>query len=655
MSDLVNQEIVWRPSPEAAAASNLGRFMAAHAIADFDALVARADADPEWWWAAIAGRISFMRPYDKVLDTSRGIEFADWFVGGTTNIVANSLDRHRGTPVWTSPAILGESEAGEARVWTYEDLSREASRLAAGLSALGVRQGEVVAVYMPNVNEAIAGLLAIAKIGAVAMPLFSGFGAEAVVTRLKAAGAAAVLTVDTATRRGRTAPMKEVIDAAVQQVPGVRHVVCLVTGDGAAIGQDRDVDWRTLCAEQPEDFPTAELPSHAPALLMYTSGTSGSPKGTVHTHAGFAAKLSLDMGLMMDMRAEDTVVWFSDMGWLVGPLLAFGVTQIGASFVLADGAPNYPDATRMWRLIAQNRATILGLAPTTIRGFMHGGGTGGHDISSLRLCVSTGEAWTPDAWWWTFDNVLERKGPIINYTGGTEIGGGILSGSVIRAMKPCAFSGPIPGMGADIVDMEGRPVPPGTLGELVLRKPSVGLTRSLWHDEERYLDSYWRDIPGVWRQGDWAIRDAEGFWYVLGRSDDTLKIAGKRTGPAEIEALLNATGTVLEAAAIGMPDAIKGEAVGCVVVLREGAAADDDTAARLSQAVVDGLGHPYRPAFVAFVADLPKTRNMKVMRRLVKAVFLGKPLGDTSSLVNPEALDGLAATAKRLGLGAGAD
>ena len=329
------------------------------------------------------------------------------------------------------------------------------------------------------------------------------------------------------------------------------------------------------------------------------------------------------------------------MGWLIGPILGFGAPLLGATFVLAGGAPDYPDPTRLWRLVEKHRVTFLGVAPTVIRSFMHRGGIGEHDLSSLRIVASTGEAWTEDAWRWTFDHVCQGRRPIINYSGGTEIGGGILTGTVIHPMKPCGFAGPIPGMGVDICDADGNSLPAGTVGELVLRRASIGLTRSLWHDDERYLDSYWREIPGVWRHGDWAVQDADGFWFVLGRSDDTLKIAGKRTGPSEIEALLTATGLVIEATAIGVKDAIKGEAVGCVVVMAPGVPLDAQARATLMNAVTAGLGYPYKPAFVVGVPDLPKTRNMKVMRRLVKAVCSGDALGDISSLANPEVLAAL--------------
>lgn len=648
---LAAQPIVWEPPPEVVENANLTAFIRQLGLTDYDALLARADADPDWWWDALARRIRFYRPCTRALTPTADPAFPRWFAGGTTNIVLNSLDCHRGTPVWDQPAIIGEPEAGAPRVWTYAELARQTAHLAGALSGLGIQPGEVVAIYMPNVNEAAAALLAVAKIGAIAMPLFSGFGVEAIASRLAHSGAVAILTVDGTTRRGRWSPMLAAAEEAAARFPGqVRHIVCL-TRDGLGAGAAAlTVDWAAVCAGQPDDVPTREMDAEAPVLLMYTSGTSGAPKGTVHTHAGFACKLSLDLGLMMDWKPTDRVIWQSDMGWLVGPLVAFGVTQIGACFILPDGAPNYPDPARAWKLIERHRVTVMGLAPTLVRGFMHGVGTGGCDLSLIRLCVSTGEAWTPDAWWWTFEHVLRRQGPLINYTGGTEIGGGILSGVVIRPMKPCAFSGPVPGIGADVVDAEGRHLGPNTVGELVLRRQSVGLTRGLWKDRQRFLNSYYRDIPGVWRQGDWAYYDQDGFWFVLGRSDDTLKIAGKRTGPAEVEALLAATGKVAEAAAIGVPDPIKGEAVGCVVVPRAGPTPDEALRAELEKAVTDGLGHPFKPAFVLFVGDLPKTRNMKVMRRVVRAACLDKPLGDTSSLVNPEAAALVAERARALGL-----
>jgi len=638
----MSQRIVWRPGNELVANSNLMAFMRVHGIADYDALLARAELEPEWWWRTVADRIAFFRPYDRIVNMDNGQEFARWCEGGTTNIVLNALDRHRGTDRWPSTAFVHASEQGAVTDWSYAELDRQVCRLAGGLRGLGIGKGDVVAVYLPNVAEAVVGMLAIAKIGAIVMPMFSGFAAEAIRTRLVDSGAVAMLTIDATSRRGRISPMHEIAAAAAENAPALKHIVCLDSGLAPVrrvVG--RDHDWATLCGGQPDAMATEEMDAEAPCLLMYTSGTSGRPKGTVHAHAGLTAKLALDLGLLMDIKPSDRMLWMSDMGWLVGPLLSFGATILGASFVLAEGAPDYPDAARMWRLVEEQRVTFLGVAPTTIRSFMHRGGIGGHDISSLRVCASTGEAWTEDAWNWMFEHVCARRVPIINYSGGTEVGGGIVTGTVIHPMKPCAFSGPIPGMGVDVVDPDGNSLPANVVGELVLRHASIGQTRGLWKDNERYLESYWREIPGMWRHGDWAVKDEDGFWYILGRSDDTLKIAGKRTGPAEIEALLSATGKVVESAAIGVKDAIKGESVGCVVVMAPGVAFDAAAKGELENAVISGLGYPFKPSFIVAMGDLPKTRNMKVMRRLVKAVCAGETLGDTSSLVNPEALEAL--------------
>ncbi|WP_418319778.1 AMP-binding protein [Piscinibacter sakaiensis] len=621
--------------------SNLKAFMDALGVDDYDTLLARADADPTWFWSALLQRLHCYRPHDQLLDDSRGAPYARWCVGGRSNIVLNCLDRHRETPIWQRDALLWEGESGTRLRWTYANLGAEVSRLAAGLESLGLTQGDVIGLYLPNIPQAVAAFLACAKIGAIAMPLFSGFGAGALRDRLQISGAAALITADGSTRRGTRLPMKAIADEAVSTLPGLRHVVVVRhLGIELPWQAGRDHAYDELVAGRAADHPTRQLPSDAPLMLMYTSGTSGKPKGTVHTHTGFAAKMLLDLGLMMDLQASDRLLWMSDMGWLVGPLVAVGVPLAGATIVLTDGGPDYPDSGRMWRLIEQYRVSFLGLAPTTARSFIGqgGGGIENHDLSSLRICASTGEVWTPEAWHWTFEQVCRRRVPLLNYSGGTEVGGGILCGTVLQPIKPCALSRAIPGMGAAVVDEQGCAVAAGVVGELVLRQPSIGLTRSLWNDDERYLESYWSALPGLWRHGDWAMVDADGYWYVLGRSDDTLKIAGKRTGPSEIEALLAATGHVVESAVVGLPDAIKGQAVCCVVRLMPGVTLTATVRDALSQAVVGGLGTPFRPKLFVAVDDLPKTRNMKIMRRVVRAACLGEDAGDLSSLVNPEAV-----------------
>jgi acetyl-CoA synthetase len=478
----------------------------------------------------------------------------------------------------------------------------------------------------------------------VAVPLFSGFGAAAIATRLNDAEAKAVITADGSRRRGQVIEMKRIMDEAAGQVPTLRHVVVLgYLGAAVPMAHERDIAWADLVARQPETSHATPMPADDPAVLIYTSGTTGRPKGTVLTHCGMAVKPFTDFYLSLDVKPEDRLIWFTDFGWAVGPLIAGAVMSIGAALVLAEGGPDYPDPGRMWRMTQEHGATVMGTAPTAIRALMRHGveEVRKHDLSKLRALISTGEPWTDEAWNWTFEHVLGRRAPIMNWAGGTEISGGIISSNRLTPLRPCAFAGSMPGMAADIVDEKGRSVGPGEVGELVLRQPSIGLSRGLWKDPERYLETYWSMYGDLWRQGDWASRDEDGLWYLHGRSDDTIKVSGKRTGPAEIEGLLMATGQVSEAAVIGLPDPVKGQAVGCVCVPAPGVTADDALSAALSQAVVAGMGRSFRPARFIYVDDLPKTRSLKILRRVVRAVVVGDPPGDLSSLLNPEALEAL--------------
>lgn len=641
--------VVWRPDAATVEGANLTRFMRALGVESFEALNARAAQDPAWFHDALIRFLDyrFERPYERVLDLAEGQPFAHWCVGGVTNVVSNCIDRRRGTPRYEQEVLVWEGEDGATTRWSFADLDRETCRLAWGLRRLGMGRGDVVGMVLPNLPHAAAAMLAVAKIGAIVLPMFSGFGADAIAQRVNDGHATALITVDGSLRRGKPVGAKSVVDEALAHCPGVRHVIVLKhleTHHEWTPG--RDHWWHDLTAGAPADvaaIPTEPMPADDPFLLMFTSGTSGKPKGVVHSHCGFPIKTALDLSICMDLKPEDRFLWMSDMGWLVGPILVFGGLLVGSTVVLAEGAPNYPEPDRLWRLVERHRVSYLGLAPTVARLSMSQGedALAGRDLSSLRVIISTGEPWTPEAWHWTFEQVGRGRVPLLNYSGGTEVGG-ILTGTVIHPLKPCAFAGPVPGTGADVVDADGVSVGPGVTGELVMRTPTIGLTRGLWHDRERYLQSYWSRLPGVWVHGDFASRDADGMWYVHGRSDDTLKIAGKRTGPSEIEALLMATGLLVDAVAVGTPDPVKGTAVVCVCVPRPGI--DQDAAVKtLSAAVVAGLGGAFRPAEVALVADLPRTRNMKVMRRVIRAAWLGEDPGDLSTLVNPESVQAVRA------------
>jgi len=633
------QATVWRPNPAWIAASNVQRFMARHGIADYDALHARARADIAWFWdAAIADLgIEFYTPYSQVVDLSQGVEFPRWCVGGKLNIIHNCLDKWQTSPTRERVALRWEGEGGVVRTFTYAELYAEVNRCANALRALGLGRGDAVGLYMPMIPELAIAFLAIIKIGGIILPLFSGYGHGAIVARLADAGAKAIVTADGLFRRGAVTPMKPAVDAACEDVASVAHVIVVnrtgLTDTPWTPGRDRW--WHELIPSQPAAAETAITDAEDVLMLIYTSGTTGKPKGAVHTHCGFPIKAAQDMRHSMDLKPEDTIFWFTDMGWMMGPWLVFGALLNGATMVFYDGAPDYPEIDRVWALVERHHITHLGISPTLIRGLKpHGADpVQRHDLSSLRAVCSTGSPWDPESWLWTFHTVLGGAKPILNYSGGTEISGGILCGDFFRPLKPCAFSGPVVGMDADVVDEAGNAVR-GAVGELIIRQPWIGMTRGFWQDRERYLETYWRKLPGVWVHGDFAAIDDGGLWYILGRSDDTIKVGGKRLGPAEVEAILNSHPAVKESAVIGAPHPLKDQEVVGFVVLREGVEPSESLRAALIDLVTTELGKPLKPRTVLFVIALPKTRNAKVMHRVIRAAYLDLPLGDLSSLEN---------------------
>ncbi len=640
------QPIVWRPDPALAAASNLAAFMARHAIPDYDSLQRRAVAEPAWFWAAVLEDlgIEFFQPYTTVLDLSAGIEFPRWCVDGVMNIVHNCLDKWQGTPTEQRIALRWESEEGTTVALTYGELHAAVGRCANALRELGLGPGDAVGFYMPMIPDLAIAILATAKIGGVILPLFSGYGHSAVLARLADGQAKAVFTVDGQWRRGQAVAMKPVVDQCAADLPDLRHVIVVRRTGEPPIAWEvgRDHWWDDLVPRQSPQAATAPTGADDLLMLIYTSGTTGKPKGAVHTHCGFPIKAAQDMRHAMDLKPQDTLYWMTDMGWMMGPWELFGVLLNGATMLFYDGGPDYPDVDRVWSLVARHRVTHLGVSPTLIRSLKRMGAepVRRHDLSSLRMVCSTGSPWDPESWRWLFDTVLEGRKPILNYSGGTEISGGILAGSLFHPLKPCAFGGPVVGMDVDVVDETGKPLR-GAVGELVIRGPWIGMTRGFWRDRARYLETYWRRLPGVWVHGDFAAVDEDGLWYILGRSDDTIKVAGKRLGPAEVEAILNAHPAVTESAAIGVPHPIKDQEVVAFCVLKPGYGASEELRQALVERVTDELGKPLRPREVRFVRALPKTRNAKVMHRIIRAAYLDQPLGDLSSLEDPATVDAI--------------
>jgi acetyl-CoA synthetase len=634
--------IVWKPTDEAVERANVTRFMRAHGIGSYEELVKRSQDDIEWFWDAVVKDlgIEFSTPYERVLDTSGGIEWAKWFTGGRINLAHNCVDRWAGrTP--EAAAILWEGEDGAVREVTYAELRRTTDALAHRLQELGLGNGDTVGVFMPMAPEAVAAMFACAKLGAIFIPIFSGYAADAVATRLQDAKAKVVITADGFQRRGGRVPMKAIADDAADASPTVEHVVVWRRFDDGDIpwNETRDVEWPI--EDAPEPFDTPGLDPETPLMLAYTSGTTGRPKGSVHVHGGFLVKIAEEVAYQTDVQQGDILFWVTDLGWIMGPWEVVGATALGATVFLYEGAPNFPAPDRIWDMVERHRITTLGVSPTLIRALIPAGDehVTKHDLSSLRIIGSTGEPWNPEPYIWTLHNVGGGRCPIINISGGTEVGACFLSPLPITELKACTLRGPALGMAVDVWDASGNPVSAGEVGELVCTKPWPAMTRGVWGDPERYLDAYWRRFPGVWVHGDWATIDEDGFWFLHGRSDDTMNVAGKRLGPAEIESALIDHPAVAESAAVGVPHEVKGETIWCFVVTKPGIEHTDELAAELAGTVTTHLGKSFKPERIVFVAELPKTRSAKIVRRALRATVLNEDPGDLSSLENPGALD----------------
>ncbi len=639
----------WEPTPEYVERANVTRLMRAHGIESLEELRRRSVHDVGWYWDAVVKDlgIPFATPYERVLDASLGIQWATWFEGGRVNLTAACVHRWLADPDRAdAPALIGEAEDGTVRTLTFRELAAEIERLAAALRADGIGRGDVVGVFLPMVPEAVISAYAIAYVGASYLPVFSGFAPAAIASRLQDAEARLVITADGTWRRGRTAAMKPVCDEALEQCPAVRTVVVLERlGSEVPMTDGRDIAWTDFVAGHDGPVPPADTSAEDTFMLAYTSGTTGRPKGAVHVHGGFLVKIASECAYQTDIHPGEVFYWVTDMGWIMGPLSMVGAHANGACMLVYEGAPDYPGPDRIWASVERHGVSMLGVSPTLIRALRTKGTepVRAHDLSSLRILGSTGEPWNPEPYDWLME-VTGRRVPIINLSGGTEVGACFLSPYPVEPIKPCSLGGISLGMDMDVFDAAGGSVR-DQVGELVCKQPWPAMTRGVWRDPDRYLSSYWSMYEDVWRHGDWAKIDADGQWFLYGRSDEAINVAGKRLGPAEVESILVGHPAVAEAATVGVPDPVKGEAVWCFWVPTD--PEGEDVSAELAERVAAELGRPFKPSRVVRVGALPRTRSAKILRRAVRAVAAGEDPGDLSSAENPEALDGIRAALAR--------
>ena len=626
----------WVPSAEQLASANVARLARALGCSDYDELHRVSVEEPDRFWRAVVAdlEIPLARDWDAVLDDSQGLEWTTWFLGARLNVAEACVHRWaREAP--DREAAVWSPEAGERRSLTWSELSREVRRLAEALVELGIGEGDAVGTFLPMAPEAAIASHACAHIGAVQVPIFSGFAGPAVSSRLADAGAKAVLTADASYRRGRLVAMKEVLDDAVRDAPSVeRVVVWRRAGVDCPMDPSRDLWWDEAIGDRPGVLDPVELESETPYLIAYTSGTTGKPKGALHVQGGFLLSITRETAYQANLGQSDRVLFSTDMGWIMGPWTVVGGMACGSTIVFMEGAPDLP-VDRLWRLVEREQVTMLGVAPTLVRALIPHGEPEA-DLSSLRTVVTTGEPWNRGPYDWLDEHVCGAgRIPIVNCSGGTEVGACFLSVTTMRPTKPCSLGFPALGEDMDVFDEHGHPVRT-EVGELVCKRPWPGMTRGIWGDPERYLETYWRRFPGVWTHGDWASIDEDGYWFLHGRSDDTLNIAGKRIGPAELESAAVGHTAVVEAAAVGIPHEVKGEVAWLYCVLAPGATTTED---EVTRAVADELGKAFAPDRVVFVSALPKTRSAKIVRRAVRARALGQDPGDLSTLENPEALE----------------
>ncbi|ACP35027.1 AMP-dependent synthetase and ligase [Sulfolobus islandicus L.S.2.15] len=599
--------MVFNPDKEWIENSNVYKFMVEKNLDKLEDFIKYTYENSEFWDEFVKLiNVKFPEPYTKVLDLSRGKQWPQWFIGGKLNIGDQLRDS-------SDVFIKWMDESFNTRTVTYSQILNESKSIASWLKRIGLKKGDRIAIYMPMIPEIVSVMLGAVRAGMILVPLFSGFGPEPIRVRIEDSEAKVIFTVDKSIRRGKEVGM-------LRNLEGL-NIAKVVLNRGGTKGDFYDYkDVIRTSGDYVENTGTED-----PMMIIYTSGTTGKPKGCVHTHDGFPIKASADIYFQFDLKKDETLMWVTDMGWMMGPWMVFGSLLLDAKMGMIEG---YTGGEVLQKFVEDMKVDVLGVSASLVRALR----SQGEVKLNVRLTGNTGEPIDPESWYWLFN--ASGKNPIINYSGGTEISGGILGNYVIKKIKPSSFNGPSPGINASVFNEEGKEAPPNVEGELVILSVWPGMTRGFWRNPERYIETYWSIWKDIWVHGDLAYRDEEGYFYIVGRSDDTIKVAGKRVGPAEIESMLNSFPNVVESACVGVPDPMKGEKIVCFVVSKVG-----DIEKDLIRYTEDKLGKAFAPSEIKIVKELPKTRNAKIMRRLIRAVYLNKPLGDISSLENPSALE----------------
>ncbi|MDC0523294.1 AMP-binding protein [Nitrosopumilus sp.] len=627
------------PNEEQYQNSNIYKFMKKHEISSLDELCIKSKNNLEWFWESVDEDIGIVwdEPYTKTLDTSNGIAWAKWFVNGKTNIYKSSVEKFtKKTPEKIAYDFI--SEDGIQTKLSYFELNSKVSKFANGLKSLGVKKGDVIAIYLPMIEEAVISILAAAKIGAVQTIIFSGYSSESLQIRLQDCKAKILLTSDGFHRKGKSISQKTIVENAIVDTNIEKIVVVPYKGIDQYEKSNKIEFYDNLILNQSNSCSTEIMDSEDPLFILYTSGTTGKPKGVLHTHGGFSVFAGHQASYLVNMGENDRLFWPADIGWITGLVWnVYGLLLTGSNAIIYDGALDFPNSDRVWEILSKYKATIFGISPTAVRLFkkINAKPLEKYSLDTLQNIPTTGEPLDEDSWWWLFEKVGNKKIPIMNLSGGTEIGGAMLSVFPGMKLKPSTVGIPVPGMDLDIVDEDGNPIR-GNNGYLIIKQPWPTMTRGLLNDDERYLETYWSKFENIWFHGDYVLADDDNLWYMKGRVDDVINVSGHRMSTSEIEHTVISHNKISDAASISIPDELTGEAI--VVFFVPENKKEVNLEADIIEHINKKIGKIAKPKLIFQLSDLPKTRTGKIMRRLLKAKLIGNPLGDLSSLENPDIL-----------------